>query len=211
MSGLVAAADEGGPLEEGQCTRLEAGSGDHPERPHAQPYTALAARRLHVDLDHDVSMIAFPGNIGFDSNYAIALRQRKGETWSLSYAVDAGISGTSRAFHTTVAIPREWARRVASAWHLAISGARQKTECFGFDGKSYAFSADGLQAHIWEPKSGVAGSMIEISETLKTIALDTKLTGRATRASQTRLAHQLEALERAAQEDARDVTPSDRR
>lgn len=184
--------------EDGYCTRLEAGTGDHSEQPHAVPYAAQAARSLRVDLDRDVAMIAFPGNIGFDPNYALALKRNSRNGWSLTYAVDAGISGTSKAFRATVSMPEALAQRVANAWKAAIADASRDaggSECIGFDGKSYAFSADGRQAHIWEPKGGAAEGMIEISETLKSIVLDMKLTGRATRASQIRLARQLDRFE----------------
>ena len=180
--------------------RLEAGRGDSAQ-PHAVPYTANAARSLHVDLDHGVSMIAFPGNLGFDPNYAIAVRPAAAGKWLLTYAVAKGIVQPSRPFRATVPVPEVLAQRVAKAWNDAIAGANQDTAsaCFGFDGRSYAFSASGSQAHIWEPRRGIPARMVEIAETLKAIALDTNNTGYATQASQARLAAQLSGLEGALQ------------
>ncbi len=176
------------------CSQLEAGVGDS-DQPHSVPYTANAARSLRVDLEHDASMIAFPGNVGFDPNYAISLRSTSGENWSLTYAVDKGVIQPSRAFRATVPLPATLAQRVANVWAYAVANARQGSpDCIRLDGKSYAFSANGRHAHAWEP-NGVPAQLVEISDTLKIIVLDTKNTGYAPASAKGQLARQLERIE----------------
>ena len=211
-AGVAIAANGVAVAEAGDgCQRLEAGSGDS-RQPHAVPYTANAAGSLRIDLGHDVSMIAFPGNVGFDPNFAVALKPARDGKWSLTYAVDKGVFRPSRAFRATVPVPSALAQRVAAAWGAAVAAANQDTAsaCFGLDGKSYAFSASGQQAHVWQPHSGVPARVVEIADTLKTIALDTNNTGYATQASQARLAAQLDDLESALQSDSQNLIGSSR-
>jgi len=178
------------------CGRLEAGTGDHPELPHAQPYTALAARMLRVDLDHDVVMIAFVDNAHLvDPAHAIALTPR-GKEWSLTYVVDKGRVRPSPPYRASVAIAAPIATRVAQAWQRALDDADDVPleACLVLDGKGYAFSAGGRKAHASEPR-GLALRLVEMAATLKDIVLDSKQGGRSRASLEAQLERQLSGLE----------------
>ena len=196
ISGLLLSATTAG-LAAQCCWELEAGTGDHRELPHAVSYTALAARSLHIDFEHDVSMISFVDNANFDPTYAIALKPRRSGEWLLAYAIDKGIVRPTPAFRVSVPFSEPLARRVANVWQHAIAeaGKDPTLSCIRLDGKSYAFSAGGRQAHAWEPRGGVPMRLIEVSETLKSIVLETKRGERTKDSLEARLDQQLAGLE----------------
>ncbi len=196
IAGLLLSASATGLSAQG-CHRLEAGTGDHPEVPHAVAYAASSARSLRVDLERDVAMIAQLDNRNFDPEYAVSLKPTRSGDWLLAYAVNEGIVRPTPASRASARLPEPLARRVANAWQhsIAEANADHSSSCIGLDGKSYVFSAGGLQAHVWEPQEGIPARLLEVSETLKDIALDAKSRGHSRDSLVATLDRQLAALE----------------
>jgi hypothetical protein len=156
-----------------------------------------AARSLRVDLDHGISLMMLPGNIAVGPPYAISLIPASGGEWSLTYAVDKGTFVPSRAFRATVSLPAISAQRIENVWTHAIASARQdkSLDCIVLDGMSYIFSANGRQANILGLSGGIPAHLVEISDTLRIIFMDTKNTGHAIGIDAGNLSDQLNHIE----------------
>ncbi|MBS0516871.1 MAG: hypothetical protein JSS16_15540 [Proteobacteria bacterium] len=149
------------------------------------------ANALHVDLDHGISMIFFPGHPGFP-RYAVSLKP--GKIWLLTYAVEkGGFPPYVRAFRASLPFQDDLAKRIESVWTFAIADApaekvkadaraeeAQKNGtliCMTLDGSGYLFSSNGKLATATDTLGNIPAQLLAISKTLRLILMDTKYAG----------------------------------
>lgn len=157
------------------------------------------ARKLHVDLGHGVSMMMLPGFVA--AAYSVSLAKGANGQWLLTYVIDN--PSQSRPYWAAVPFfSAEDAQWIEKVWATAVAEAKPKPVtppdelgCIRLDGMSYVFSVNGRQANNWAGQGALPRQLIEIANTLRLIAADTKSTGHPVVSSLDDLSYQLNHIE----------------
>jgi hypothetical protein len=154
--------------------------------------------KLHVDARHGVSTMMLPGFAA--AAYSLSLVKGANGKWSLSYVIDNSFSSGGRYRVTVPFLSDEDAQRIETVWTKAIAEAKptpsgDRLSCIQLDGWSYVFSVDGRQANNFAGQGAIPHQLVEISNTLRLIAVDTRNTGHPVVSSLYDLESQVSRLE----------------
>jgi hypothetical protein len=159
----------------------------------------VAVRNLGVDVNHGVSLMMLPGFAA--PGYSISLAKAENGTWSLIYVINSFPPG--RRYRAAVPfLSASDAQRIENIWTRAIAEAKPKSTpsaeqlgCLHLDGMSYVFSANGRQANNFMGGTAIARGLVEISNTLRLIAMDTRNMGHPLVSDLDDLSNQLARIE----------------